>query len=422
MRSSEAPPGSGGLPRRADPRPAALIDPGQARARAVAAVGLLPVERFPLIEAAGLALAEPLIAPFDLPRFANAAMDGFAVRSRDTGRASARLRVVDQAYAGRPAGTAVGPGQAVAITTGAVMPPGADAIVRAEDVEEDGDLVLVRAPVSAGEHVRLPGEDVAAGSTVLEAGAVIGPGQVSAAAALGFDSVAVHRRARVAVVPTGDEVRPPGGPIGPGEVYDAVSPALVLLLEEAGAVARSCGVAPDEPGGLLEALRGASRGMDALITVGGVSMGQRDLVRRIGRAGDVAALSVALRPAKPFAVGHVFGVPLFGLPGNPASALAAFEELVRPAILAMMGRPPLVRPAVRAELAEPVRQRPGRLHLLRAEVWREGGRLLARPAGLQGAGMIHSLARASGWAVIPSEVEELPAGAEVEVRLLVEPR
>ncbi len=388
----------------------------------MAAVGPLPVERLPLIEAAGLALAEPLVAPFDLPRFANAAMDGFAVRSRDTGRAPVRLRVVDRAFAGRPAGTAVGPGQAVAIATGAVMPPGADAVVRVEDVQENGDLVLVRTPVPLGEHLRLPGEDVAAGSTVLEAGAVMGPGQVAAAAALGFATVAVHRRPRVAVVPTGDEVRPPGSPIGPGEVYDAVSPALVLLLQEAGAVARSCGVAPDEPGGLLEALRGASRGMDAMITVGGVSMGQRDLVRSIGEAGDVAALNVALRPAKPFAVGHVFGVPLFGLPGNPASALAAFEELVRPAILAMMARPPLVRPAVRAELAEPVRQPPGRLHLLRAEVWREGGRLLTRPAGLQGAGMIHSLARASGWAVIPAEFEELPAGAEVEVRLLVEPR
>src|SRR5207247_1105654 len=133
----------------------------------------------------------------------------------------------------------------------------------------------------------------------------------------------------------------------------AVSVPLLLLLEEAGAVARSCGVAPDDPGGLVEALRRASRGMDALITVGGVSMGQRDLVRIIGEAGDVAALSVALRPAKPFAVGHVLGVPLFGLPGNPAAALAAFEELVRPAILAMMGRPPLVSPAVGAALAEP---------------------------------------------------------------------
>src|SRR5205823_10836153 len=259
-----------------------------------------------------LALAEPLVAPFDLPRFANAAMDGFAVRSRDTGRAPTRLRVVDRAFAGRPTGRAVGPGQAVAIATGAVMPAGADAVVRVEDAEEAGDLVLVRAPVPAGDHVRFPGEDVTAGSTVLEAGAVMGAGQVAAAAALGFATVAVHRRARVAVVPTGDEVRPPGGPLGPGEVYDAVSPPLVVLLAEVGAVSHPCGVAPDEPGGLIEALRGASLGMDALITVGGVSMGQRDLVRRIGGAGHVAALSVALRPAKPFAVGRVFGVPLFG--------------------------------------------------------------------------------------------------------------
>jgi molybdopterin molybdotransferase len=269
--------------------------------------------------------------------------------------------------------------------------------------------------------VRTPGEDVRAGETILDAGTVLGPGQLAAAAALGMRDLMVHPRPRVAVLPTGDEIRSPGEPLGAGQIYDAVSAPLALLIREVGALALPFGPAPDEPRALAAAVREAGAAADAVVTIGGVSVGPMDLICRLPGVGDeIRGFRLALRPAKPFAFGRAFGVPLFGLPGNPGAALVAFEELVRPALLAMLGKDPSVRPAVRATLAEPLVQKAGRLHLVRAEVWREGGRLWARAAGDQGAAMIHSLARAQAWAAIPPDIEELPAGAEVQVRLLVD--
>jgi molybdopterin molybdotransferase len=398
-----------------------LISPDEARARAVALAAPLPPARVPLEDAGWLVLADPVVAPFDLPRFDNSAMDGFAVRSADTG-APARLRVVGGAFAGRPAAESVGAGEAVAIATGALVPEGSDAVALLEDVEVLGDEIAVRVPVAAGANVRLRGEDVAAGRTLVAAGTVLGPGQVAALAAAGLDSVMVHPRPRVAIVPTGDEVRPPGSDLGAGQVHDAVSSALVLLLREIGAVACPRPPAPDEPEGLLAALREAGEVADAVITVGGASAGQRDLVHGLAGRGALKAVRVAMRPAKPFVLGRLFGVPLFGLPGNPAAALAGFEELVRPAILAMMGRQPLPRHSVAATLTEPLRQRPGRLHLVRVLVWRDGERLLARPAGSQGAGMMHSLAGSNAWAVVPPDMEDMGVGSEIQVRLLTDPR
>lgn len=402
-----------------------LVDPARMRALAVGAVSPLRPRRVELVEAAGLVLAEDVVAAEGLPRFDNAAMDGHAVRAADTLRAPVRLRVTGRAYAGRGEGGSVGPGAAVAIATGAPVPAGADAVAPLEETEaeDEGEAVLIRSPVEPGANVRRAGEDVAAGAVVVPAGTVIGPGQAAGAAACGLAAVSVHPRPRVAILPTGDEVRPAGTPLEPGQLYDAATVPLAMLVREAGGVACPAPPAPDEPAGLLEALRAAAGAADAVLTVGGVSTGERDLVRALRGGGcEVRPFQVALRPARPFALGRAFGVPLFGLPGNPAAALAAFEELVRPALLAMLGRPPLPRSSVRAVLAEPFWQRPGRLHLVRAEVWRQGERLLARPAGRQGAGMIHSLAAANAWAVIPPEAGELPAGAEIEVRLLTDPR
>jgi molybdopterin molybdotransferase len=399
------------------------IDPARMRALAVASVSPLAPRPVELLEAAGLVLAQDVVAAEGLPRFDNAAMDGHAVRSADTLGAPVRLRVTGHAYAGRGEGGSVGPGAAVAIATGAPIPAGADAVAPLEETEVDGEALLLRSPVRAGANVRGAGEDVAPGTVLVPAGVVIGPGQAAAAAACGLAVVTVHPRPRVAILPTGDEVRPAGGLLGPGQVFDAASAPLAMLVREAGGVACPAPVAPDEPAGLLASLRAAAAAADAVVTVGGVSMGERDLVRALqGRGCEVRSFEVALRPAKPFALGRAFGVPLFGLPGNPAAALASFEELVRPALLAMLGRAPLPRPSARATLAEPIRQRPGRLHLVRAEVWRDGDRLMARASGRQGAGMIHSLAASNAWAVIPPEAAELPAGAEVEVRLLTDPR
>ena len=381
-----------------------LVSPGEVRAVLLASIRPLAARPVRVADAAGLALAERMVAPFPLPRFDNAAMDGFALRSTDTEDSPTEVRVVGTAFAGRPAEGPVGVGEAVSIATGAMLPQGADAVVAVEDVAVQGDRVFVLEPVERGRHVRKAGEDFQVGAVVLEAGSVLGPGQLAAAAAFGLEDVVVRPRPRVAVLPTGDELRRPGEALGPGQVYESVSAPLGALIAEVGA------------------LREAAATSDAVVTVGGVSMGERDLIETVGGGERVRAYQVALRPARPFAFGRPFGVPLFGLPGNPAAALASFEEFVRPALLALMGKRPEVRPSVTASLTEAFAQRPGRVHLVRVEVWREGDRLLARPAGRQGAGMIHSLARAQGCAVVAPEVEALPVGAEIDVRLWVDVR
>jgi molybdopterin molybdotransferase len=396
-----------------------VVTPEAVRARLLTLVAPLPPRPVALAEAAGLVLAVALRAPFDLPRFTNAAMDGFAVASEDLQRPPVDLKIIGRSLAGHPfACIGLGPGEALEIATGAMLPAGADAVVPIEEVEVRDGKVQVFREVEQGAHVRRAGEDVSRGAVVLERGTVLGPLQLAAAAALGMAEVVVHPRPRLAVVPTGDEVRPPGAPLRAGEVYDAVSIPLVALVAELGATAHPHPVAPDDPGALEAALRAAARDADAIITIGGVSVGERDFVRRLGDGADIQALQVALRPARPFAFGRAFGLPLFGLPGNPAAALASFEELVRPALLVMLGKPPALRASTSAVLAEPVVQSPGRLHLVRARVWHSEGRLWARPEGRQGAGSIQSLAGANAWLVVPPEADHLPAGAEVEVRLL----
>jgi molybdopterin molybdotransferase len=393
-----------------------LIAPQALRDLILATVRPLAPIEMPLSDAGWLVLAKAVVAGSDLPPFANAAMDGYAVRSADTLRPPVTLRVIGTAYAGRPTALRVRRGEATAIATGAPVPPGADAVVPIEEVLVDHETILLAAPVEARRHVRQAGEDVRAGEVLLREGEVLGPGQLSAAAAAGARNVTVSPRPRVALVPTGDEVRAPGEPLAAGQIYDAVSIPLLALLTEVGSVGLGRPVAPDEPAGLRRAVRAAALRADAVITIGGASMGERDLVRLLSPSGGIRSFRVALRPAKPFAFGEVFGVPLFGLPGNPASALAAFEELVRPAILSMMGKPPTPRPALRAVLAASIDASPGKLHLVRVELWHEGGRLMARPSGHQGAGMIHSLARADGWAVIPAGRSAIPSGARIDVR------
>jgi molybdopterin molybdotransferase len=232
----------------------------------------------------------------------------------------------------------------------------------------------------------------------------------------------------VAIVPTGDEVGQAGTALGPGQVFDAISAPLGALIDEAGAVSIPRPVAPDDPDAVVRALREAAAMADAVITVGGASGSERDVMhmlatQRRSAPGDieVSVHRVALRPAKPFVFGRVGRAPLFGLPGNPAAALASFEELVRPALLRMLGLAGVVRREARGFMAETFDQSPGRLHLVRVEAWRDGERLWVRPTGRPGSGMIHSLARATGWAVVPAGLDHVPVGTEVAVRLLIDP-
>lgn len=401
--------------------PRALLAPEEALELLLDEVRVLPPCPVPLMDAAGLVLAQEVAAPFDLPRFPNSAMDGFALRAADTHPAPVKLRVMGRALAGRPAEMAVGAGEAVTIATGGMLPDGADSVVPAEQVTVGAGEITVFEPVQPGRHVRRVAEDVIAGEVVIEAGTPLGPGQLAAAAALGFTRLVVHRRPRVVVVPTGDEVRPPGVPLAPAQIYDAVSTPLAVLIEELGAVPVVQPVVPDSPEGLAAALEQAAAQADAVITIGGVSVGEGDFLRRIQLDGKVRCLEIALRPCRPFGFGRIGDALLLALPGNPAAALAGFEELVRPALLAMLGKAPVTRPSQPATLTEPIAQTPGRLHLVRCRVWRHGDRLWARPVGHQGAGMVHSLAAANAWAIVPGEVSELAAGSEVAVRILTDP-
>jgi molybdopterin molybdotransferase len=398
-----------------------MIRPEAVRRLILARLAPLPPRRMALADAHGLVLADPLRAGCNLPRFSNAAMDGFAVRAADTVQPPVVLRVVGCSLPGAPCGLPVGQGEAISIATGAELPDGADAIVPVELVTRTEDEITVAISLGAGKHVRREGEDVTAGQVVIEAGTVIGPGQLVAAAALGVEEVVVHPRPRVAIVPTGDEVRPAGSSLGRAEIYDAVSAALEALVLEAGGRPRLQPITRDDPAALIRTLGAAAMEADAVVTVGAVSAGERDFIRRLGGPVRLQPFQVALRPARPFAFGTAFDKPLFALPGNPASALAAFEEFVRPAIRSMMGKPPFPWPALRATLSEPLAVERGYLHLVRAHVWLEDARLFVRSGGRQGAGMVHSLAGANAWAVIPADVGALPAGSEVDVRMLGEP-
>jgi molybdopterin molybdotransferase len=381
----------------------------------------LPPRPVPLPQASGLVLADALDASADLPRFASSAMDGFALRAADTATAPVRLHVLGRALAGRAFPGEVAPGAAVAIATGAAMPTGADAVVPVELAELDGETVIIDRAVEPGRHVRAAGEDLLAGRLVLPAGTILGPGQLAAAAALGCNQVIAHPRPIVSVVPTGDEVRPPGAALGPGQVYDAVSAPLGALLAELGAVADVRPVVPDDQAALGEAIHAAAGTADLVLTVGGISVGERDLVRQLGGTIDLVPIQVALRPGRPFAFGRVAGIPLCGLPGNPAAALASFEELIRPVVLTLQGKPPSLRPTLQATLTAPIKLRPGRLHLVHCRIWWEGGRLRAQPLLGRGTSSFSAMAAGNALAVIPADASDAPAGAEVGVRPLIEP-
>ena len=380
---------------------------------------MVPAAAVPLPQAAGRVLAEPVRAPFPLPRFDNAAMDGYAVRASDVAGADPdtplALRLVAPSSAGQATPPELPVGCACPIATGAPMPAGADAVIMLEHAVEHGDRVLVSRPVGRGRNVRRRGEDVAAGMELLHPGQVVTAGQLVAAAALGRTTLQVRRPPRVTIVLTGTEVVPAGQPPAEHQVVDAVGPALQALLGDVGCTVATLGPIDDDPGVLAATLLEAATASDTLITVGGASVGRHDHLKQVlRRHGDLHAWRVALRPAKPFVFGVVAGTAVFGLPGNPVSALVAYEVFVRPALLAMQGRSG-DRPRREAQLTEPFSQPPGRLHLVRAQCWMAAGRCLVRPVGAQGAGMVHALAAANAWMVVPPEVEHLPAGALVEV-------
>jgi molybdopterin molybdotransferase len=441
-----------------------LLPLEDARAQVLAAIpAALPAEVVALSNSLGRVLAADVVAATDLPPWDNSAMDGYAIRAADvagaTEAAPVLLRVAGEVAAGSASETAVLPGHALRIATGAPMPPGADAVVAVEQTtplaadgsagprgrEATGPLparIRVHEATLPGRSVRRRASDLQLGRAVLAAGRAIGPAELAIIAAGGVARVAVHARPRVAVLSTGDELRRAGSDLGPAGIPDSNGPALVALCAAAGAEARHLGIAPDRLEPTLELLRSAIVDADLVIVSGGVSVGPYDVVRgAFAQVGTVDLWRAAIQPGKPFAFGtaprgeHRPGPPvlLFGLPGNPVSVFVTFEVFVRPALRRLAGRTQaaLLRPVDAAVLEEAVTKSIGRRTFLRVAALRDpatgapvrdaAGRVRVALAGGQESHQLSALAAADGLAVVPESVASLPAGAGVELWWLDRP-
>jgi molybdopterin molybdotransferase len=385
----------------------------------LATVHVLESERVGLLQATGRVLVEPVASDRDIPPLTNSAMDGFAVRGADVAEAPmpVRLAVVGEIAAGYVSEARIGPNQAVRIMTGAPIPEGADTVVRFEDTQLSGDVVeIVRAP-RAGANVRKAGEDVCAGQIVMEAGTVVRPQEVGMLAAVGRIEVAVVRRPRVAILGTGDEVVPPDQTPGPGQIRDANSYTVAAQVQAYGGVPILLGVARDREDFVREGIKSAlDQRVDLIITSGGVSVGDFDLVKQVLAAeGEMRFWSLNMKPGRPLAFGVIDGVPLLGLPGNPVAAMISTELFARPALLKMQGFVDWGRSMIRARLAQPIARKDGRRHYLRVSLRETADGYEASLTGDQGSGILRSLVQADGLAVIPEDADHLPAGSRVDV-------
>ncbi len=381
---------------------------------------LAPLE-LGLLDAHGCVLAEDVVAPAPLPGFDNSAMDGYAIRSADVTHVPSVLPVVGDVPAGPASPLRVQPGLSVRIMTGACLPPGADTVVPLEHT--DGGLAQVRIdrmPVP-GQHVRRAGEDVQAGEVVLTAGTHLGSAQVGLAAAVGRARVLVRPRPRVVVLSTGDELVEPGAPLQPGQLHDSNSVTLTAACTEAGAIAYRVGILPDDGRQLLDALEDQLVRADLLLTSGGVSVGAYDVVKEVlSRLGTVGFHKVAMQPGMPQAFG-VIGpdrTPVFGLPGNPVSAMVSFEAFVRPALRRMIGASTVTRPLVSAITTEDLRSPAEKRSFLRVRLEVRDGAYVVVPVSGAGSHLVAGLARANALAVVPEGVTDVPAGSAVTVMVL----
>lgn len=383
----------------------------------------LEPEPVPIEHALGRVLAEGARGAEPVPASDNSAMDGYAVRAADTSGAEAgapaALRLAGESRAGHPSERALEAGEAIAISTGAVIPEGADAVVRVEDTDRDGDSVMVGVGVEPGRDIRRAGEDIEPGQLVIEAGTEVGPAELGVLASLGAPAVACARRPRLAVLGTGDELLAPGEPARPGGVRNTNGLAVTALASRAGAEPLGAETVGDDPDATLAAL-GRALEADVAVICGGVSVGEHDHVRpALAELGALQVFwGVALRPGKPtwFGVGPAGGL-VFGLPGNPVSAMVTFILFVRPAIRAMLGADPAAT-TVSATLDEDYAKQPGRAHAVRVRLRREPDGLRASSTGAQGSHVLTSMLGADGLAIIPTESGGVAAGEAVRVELL----
>jgi molybdopterin molybdotransferase len=383
----------------------------------------LGLEKVDILEACGRVIGEDVFAPRDIPFAANSAMDGYAVRSADIQGAHAlgpvELRVIETVAAGSLPQKTVKAGQAVRIMTGAVLPRGADAVVRREDTEEKGRTVLIKVAAAEGLDIRFPGEDVRQGERVIAAGEALRPGHIGMLAALGRAFVPVYGRPRVAILSTGDELVDIETEPTPGKIVNSNSYSLAAQVSACGGVPQMSAIVRDKKEELVGAFTTARRA-DVILSSGGVSMGDYDFVKDVmGDIGNAMHFwQVAMRPGKPLAFGSIDGTPLFGLPGNPVSVMVSFEQFVRPYLLKMQGYTRILRPALTAVSAQEIKKGKGVKNFLRAVVEKEEGRYVARLTGEQGSGILKSMVTANAFIVLAEDVTRVTKGADVTVQIL----
>ncbi|TMF25249.1 MAG: molybdopterin molybdotransferase MoeA [Chloroflexi bacterium] len=397
-----------------------------ALARILSGVPALPAVSVPLLDALGLVLAEDVSADRDVPPFRNSAMDGYAVRADDVARAPAQLRVVGEIAAGGFPDRAIGRGEAMRIMTGAPMPDGADTVVRVEDTDNRSDVVTITAATPKGLSVRQAGEDLRKGETILTSGTVVRAAEIGLLASVGKAMVRVFKRARVAVLSTGDEIVDVDAPIARGQIRDANRYSLASAIRAAGAEPWVRGIVRDTPDALRAALREAMSA-DAIVTSGGVSVGDHDHLKPVlSELGSIDFWAIAIRPGRPLAFGELRDgerrVPIFGLPGNTVSSLLTFELFVRPALLRMQGRRNVTRPRARARLLEPVDKIKSLRFFARGIYDADAGTVTT--TGPQGSGILRSMSLANCLIDLGEGRERYDAGETVDLILteLPEPR
>ena len=404
---------------------ATLISIEEARTRVLAEASPLPAETVPLPDSLGAVLAEDIIAAHSVPPFDNSGMDGYAVRAADIAEAApaspAHLLITATIAAGHVASDAVAPGEAARIMTGAPVPGGADTVAQSEITSEEEGYVNIYEPVKPGKNIRRAGEDVMAGDRVLVAGTLLGPAEIGLLASLGHPQVLVHRRPRVVIISTGSELVEVDQPLGPGQIRNSNSYSLRALCRQMGVEATAFGIVPDDYEATRRAME-AGLEYDVLLTSGGVSVGKFDFVKDVqAELGVERRLwGIAMKPGKPLAFGIRGKTLVFGLPGNPVSAMVSFELFVKPALLRLMGHLKTTHSLYQAIIEEDIANADGRTYVVRVRAWREGGIWHVSSTGPQGSGILRSMVGANGLAFVPGGPRGVRAGETVEFLMLRE--
>jgi len=377
-------------------------------------------ESLPVRAALDRVLAEDIVSPIDVPSHTNSAMDGYTVRAADLPADGVyEFPVPGTSWAGRPWLTPIEPGQAVQIMTGGMLPEGADTVVMQEHVERAGDTVRIGSGHKAGQNVRSAGEDLAAGQPVFAAGKRLTAADIGVLASLGLAEVSVTRRLKVAFFSTGDELRAVGEPLGPGEIYDSNRYTLYGMLQKLGVEILDMGVVRDRRDLIEEAFKAAAASADAIITSGGVSVGEADFVKEtLEKLGSMSFWKIAMKPGRPVTFGHIDDAVFFGLPGNPVSVMVTFFQFVRPALMKMTGNRGLPDVyTVRARTTTALRKRPGRFEFQRGVLEQSGpGEFTVSSAGAQGSGILRSMSEANCFIMLDPDRTRVEAGEEVEVQ------